>query len=156
MQLLRRLKLVSDRVATAHTPAALHVGFATTDLKRVNQHFGATQRLGIFEVTAHGARLVEISEFAGYAQDGDDTKLATRIQALGGATLVYVQAIGASATHQLVIRGVQPRKVPFGTPISQLLAELRRELHWLEDAGGRRRRSDPARFDAMAAEGWRE
>ena len=142
---------MSDKAA-----AALRVGFATTDLIRVDQHFGATQRLGIFEIDARATRLVEVCEFAAHAQDGDDNKLATRIAALSGATLVYVEAIGASAVHRLVRRGVQPRKVTAGTPIAEILAELRRELEWLHTAVRGRRETSPDRFDTMAAEGWTE
>ena len=158
MAMQRQLRLVAE--AGAVEPA-LRVAFASSDLQRVDQHFGSAVGFVFHAVTPQSSRLLEAVQFGIEAQDGNEDKLVARIAALEGCAAVYCQAVGASAVRQLLAIGVQPMKVDHGTPITRLLGALESELRegpsaWLARAIDRDRKGDRSRFDAMEAEGWDE
>ncbi|MCB1774536.1 MAG: nitrogen fixation protein NifX, partial [Gammaproteobacteria bacterium] len=104
---------------------------------------------------------VEANEFGALQMDGNEDKLATKIEALDGCIAVYSQAVGASAISQLKARGIQPVKVSPGAEIGDLLESLQQELRdgpssWLAKAVAAVQPADPSRFDRMEAEGWDE
>ena len=137
----------------------LKVAFATDNRVDVNQHFGSARGFAIYALDAAGGRLVEASEFAEEAMDGNEDKLIARIDALAGCAAVYCLAAGASAVRQLLARGVQPMRLDEPTAIEPLIAELGKALRdggvpWIDKAV--RRDTDAGRFDRMAAEGWQE
>ena len=141
--------------------AALKVAFATSDMRHVDQHFGAAQSFAIYAVDLEHVCLVEASEFGRLDMDGNEDKLAAKIAALDGCVAVYSQAVGASAIGQLKAKGVQPVKVSPGAEISDLLESLQDELRqgpssWLAKAIAATMPVDPGRFDQMEAEGWEE
>lgn len=140
---------------------ALKVAFATTDMKHVDQHFGAAKAFAIYAVDPGNACFVEASEFGVLDMDGNEDKLGVKIDALSGCVAVYSQAVGASAINQLKAQGIQPVKVSPGAEISDLVESLQQELrdgpsHWLAKAIANAGPADPSRFDAMEAEGWDE
>jgi nitrogen fixation protein NifX len=140
---------------------ALKVAFATTDMKHVDQHFGAARSFAVYAVDAEQARFVEANEFGQLDMDGNEDKLATKIEALDGCIAVYSQAVGASAIGQLKAHGIQPVKVSPGAVISDLIGSLQDELRqgpsrWLAKAIADTRPADASRFDAMEADGWEE
>lgn len=137
----------------------LRVAFATGDRRHVDQHFGSAEGFAIYVVGPEGHSLAEAVRFAPAAQDGDEDKLGERMDALEGCAAVYVQAVGSSAIHRLLGLGVQPIKVPPGTPIAEALKSLRPEIAaattpWIARAF--KLRKDPSRFQAMCAEDWNE
>ncbi|MBK1649536.1 NifB/NifX family molybdenum-iron cluster-binding protein [Rhabdochromatium marinum] len=167
MPVERRLKLLNcdtPPAATSETSpsaTAIKVAFATTDLSRVDQHFGAAQAFALYAVDNHGCELLEVVQFGCLSMDGNEDKLAAKIDALEGCVVVYCQAVGASAVSQLRTRGIQPLKVEAGTSVKQLLQGLQRDLNtgpsaWLMRAIAARQPRAEARFDAMEAEGWSE
>ncbi|MBF0470881.1 MAG: nitrogen fixation protein NifX [Gammaproteobacteria bacterium] len=140
---------------------ALRIAFASSDNKRVDQHFGTAKGLVIYSVDPEQSRVVEVMEFATQAMDGNEDKLESKIAALEGCAAVYSQAIGASAIRQLQRQGIQPVKVAPGSTIQQLISDLQQELvsgpnSWMARAISRESGVSPARFDAMEAEGWEE
>ncbi|MET0092006.1 MAG: nitrogen fixation protein NifX [Sedimenticola sp.] len=140
---------------------ALKVAFATSDMKHVDQHFGAAQSFAIYAVDQEKACFVEANEFGQLAMDGNEDKLAAKIEALDGCIAVYSQAVGASAIQQLKAKGIQPVKVSPGAEISELIESLQDELRqgpssWLAKAIASTLPADPSRFDAMEEEGWEE
>lgn len=151
------------RLATRTTEAATmeaRVAFTTTDRKHVDQHFGSATGFAIYVVTPESARLEGIAEFAPAAMDGEEGKLAARIELLAGCAAVYCQAVGASAVQQLLAAGVQPMRVESGSAIDGLLREFQADWRtapppWLQKYLRRGNASD-ARFDAFAEEGWDE
>jgi nitrogen fixation protein NifX len=162
MTLQRRLKIVADD-DTAQNRATVKVAFASADATHVDQHFGAAEGFVIYRVDAQHSVLLEAAQFGRLDMDGNEDKLAAKIDTLADCVAVYCQAVGASAISQLKTRGIQPMKVAPGTPISGLLRALRQELRdgpsaWLARAIERRapapQRVD--RFAAMEAEGWSE
>ena len=156
--LARRLTLV-DTGTDDFEDRALKVAFATSDQKSVDQHFGSSLGFAFYHVASDDIRFSEVVAFERAAQDGNEDKLAVRLEALDGCAAVYCRAVGASAIAQLKKYGVQPLKVTPGTNIKAQLASLQRELKdkppsWvlraLETA------KSPDRFDDMEAEGWDE
>lgn len=161
MALERRLKVLSGGgEAEAHRPS-VRVAFATSDMKRVDQHFGAATAFAIYRLDAEHCGLLEVAQFEAPAMDGNEDKLAARLAALEGCVAVYCLAVGASAIAQLLGRGIQPIKVAAGASVPGLIAELRNELRegpsaWLARALAQRQPKSAERFDAMEADGWSE
>lgn len=157
----RRLQLVHCDTEGHWMNTALKVAFATSDMKHVDQHFGAARSFAIYAVDQDRSGLVEASEFGQLDMDGNEDKLASKIKALDGCIAVYSQAVGASAIGQLKARGIQPVKVSPGASIGELIESLQQELRegpsrWLARAIAETLPADGARFDTMEAEGWEE
>jgi len=153
--MVRRLKLLDD--PTDSLPSdSLRVAFASSDMRCVDQHFGAAEAFVIYAVAGREGRKVEAIQFTGTAaRDGNEGKLAARLSAVAGCDAVYAEAIGPSAKTQLAARNVQAFCVPSGTPILDILTAL----HGGSSGGliaALRRHRDPDRFEAIAAEGWSE
>ena len=161
MTFTRRLQLVGCNTEDSWMTTALKVAFATSDMKHVDQHFGAAQAFAIYAVDRDQACFVEASEFGFLDMNGNEDKLVAKIAVLEGCVAVYSQAVGASAISQLKAKGIQPVKVAPDTSIAQLLATLQQELKegpssWLARAIADTLPADPDRFDRMDAEGWSE
>ena len=160
MAIQRRMQVV-DSVDNNFIDLALKVAFATTDMETVNQHFGSAKGFAIYAVDPERYSLMEAAEFGKLQQDGDEDKLAEKINMLDGCAAVFSQAIGASAIRQLVAKGVQPLKVSEGSVIKDLLMSLQDQMRqgpsaWLAKAIERQKVPDMGRFDEMEAEGWDE
>lgn len=161
MTLTRRLQLVGCNTEDKWLASALKVAFATSDMKHVDQHFGAAQSFAIYALDQDQVCLMEAVEFGKLEMDGNEDKLAAKINILGGCIAVYSQAVGASAINQLKAKGIQPVKVSPGAEINDLLSSLQEELmqgpgSWLAKAIASTMPADPARFDDMESEGWEE
>ncbi len=164
MTVARRLQLVdcnTESVNDDWMAGALKVAFATSDMKFVDQHFGAAQSFAIYAIDMDRFCLVEATEFGKLDMDGNEDKLAVKIDVLQGCIAVYSQAVGASAIKQLKAKNIQPVKVSPGAEISELLKSLQEELRqgpgsWLAKAIASTMPADPSRFDQMEAEGWDE
>jgi nitrogen fixation protein NifX len=140
---------------------SIKVAFATTDMRHVNQHFGAAQSFAVYAVSPHDAKMLEASQFGKLAQDDNEDKLVAKIEVLEGCTAVYCHAIGSSAVRQLMAKGIQPVKVSDSAEISDLLESLQDEMRagpsaWLAKAIEKQKGPDMNRFDDMEAEGWDE
>ncbi len=164
MTITRRLQLVDCAHETAGNDwlaTALKVAFATSDMKHVDQHFGAAQSFAIYALDADHIGLLEATEFGKLDMDGNEDKLSVKIDVLDGCIAVYSQAVGASAINQLKAKNIQPVKVSPGAAISDLLESLQEELRqgpgsWLAKAIASTLPADPSRFDQMEDEGWEE
>ncbi len=161
MALQRRLQLVQCNTEDEWMDGAIKMAFASTDMKHVDQHFGAAKSFAIYAVDPERLCLAEAVEFGQLAMDGNEDKLAAKIAALDGCIAVYSQAVGASAINQLKANGIQPVKVSPGAEINDLLESLQQELRegpsrWLARAISEQTPADPSRFDDMEAEGWEE
>ena len=161
MTLQRRLQLVDCNTEDNWMDTALKVAFATSDMKHVDQHFGAAQSFAIYALDKEKVCLLEASEFGQLSMDGNEDKLEAKIDVLDGCIAVYSQAVGASAVNQLKVKGIQPVKVSAGVEIDDLLSSLQDELvqgpsSWLAKAIANTMPADPSRFDEMEEEGWEE
>jgi nitrogen fixation protein NifX len=138
--------------------ATLQIAFASSDRQRVDQHFGAAQAFVVHSVAADRSALRAVVEFVATSPADNEGRLAPKIALLDGCAAVYCTAVGASAIRQLLARGIQPVKVPEGSRVAELIAELQRA--WIAGPAGwlakALRKPDAQRFAAMAAEGWQE
>lgn len=118
----------------------MKVAFATQDLKRVDAHFGWAPYLAIYEMNTESYQLVDTVQFAtDLAEDGNEDKLAPKVEAIADCAIVYVGAIGGSAAARVVAKKIHPIKVPEPKPIAELLEQLRVALNgnpppWLRKA----------------------
>lgn len=161
MALERHLKILDSGTDASWLNAALKVAFASTDMELVDQHFGSAESFAIYALDLERSQLLEAAQFGELAENGEEDKLAAKLEALDGCVAVYSQAIGASAVTQLKSCGIQPVKVSAGADISTLLQALQQELRsgpaaWLARAIESQGPVDPSRFDQMEMDGWDE
>ena len=147
-------------VLGSESKALLKVAFASTDRSVVDQHFGSAKAFVVYGINPDEIMLLNISEFGELEQDGNEDKLAEKLELLEGCIAVYCRACGASAVKQLLAKGIQPVKVSEDALIKNLLSELQRELQegpssWLAKAVSRNTLNE-SRFDEMEMEGWDE
>ena len=138
----------------------IKVAFASTDRRRVNQHFGAAEGFVVYEISPDKATLVGVAEFAEEAMDGNEDKLTAKVDFLAGCAAVYVMAIGASAIKKLMAKGIQPIRVNEIDAVDDLLVEISSAMReggvaWIDRALAAQVKQETAdRFAAMDAEGW--
>jgi nitrogen fixation protein NifX len=161
MALQRRMRVVDDSTGADAPTTAIKVAFATTDMSSVDQHFGSARSFAIYAVDMDQVKLLEASQFGQLSQDGNEDKLAIKLDVLSDCAAVYCNAVGSSAARQLLSRGIQPMKVTPGAEIADLLEALQDELRsgpsaWLAKAIKQQSGGDTTRFDTMEEEGWEE
>jgi nitrogen fixation protein NifX len=103
----------------------MKVAFATQDQQRVDAHFGWAKHLAVYDVTPVGYHFVEDFPFGeDLAEDGDEDKLAPKLDAIRDCAIVYVAAIGGSAAARVVAAKLHPIKVAAPEPILDILDKL--------------------------------
>ena len=108
----------------------MKVAFATQDLKRVDAHFGWAKNIAIYELSPTGHQLLEAVQFDGDLQeDGNEDKLAPKIEAIKDCALLYVAAIGGSAAARVVAHKIHPIKVAGPEDIEEVLGKLKDVLN---------------------------
>jgi nitrogen fixation protein NifX len=160
MALERRLRLVTGR-EDIEMERAVKVAFATSDMKQVDQHFGAAESFAVYAVDPEQASLVEAIQFGRLSMGGNESKLTAKIDALDGCVAVYCQAVGGFAINQLRAKGIQAVKVSPGCEIRDLIEALQDELRqgpsaWLARAIEAQKPRGSDRFNEMEQEGWIE
>ncbi len=163
MAIQRQLKLLRTEQPgdTTMDKSGFRVAFASSDLKKVDQHFGSAERFAIYQVTADAITLLEVAEFGSLQQDGNESKLLEKFVVLEGCVAVYCLAVGPSAVRQLMSLKIQPMKVALGTQINSTLRELQHDFvegpsGWLARALSAREEKSEKRFDVMENEEWCE
>jgi nitrogen fixation protein NifX len=168
MSLEREMKVVSEDPLASPTAATtvdetptLRLAVATSDLRNVDEHFGTTPRLAMFEVTARASRLAGVCEFTEAARDGKEDKLAAKIDRLTGQHAVLSTAIGGSAVQRLVARKIQPIKLGEASPIEEVLRYFQREIEigttpWIRRVIQSRREPPQDRLTTWLEEPWQE
>ncbi len=118
----------------------MKIAFATQDKERVDAHFGWAKSIVVYDVTATGHHFVESFEFGDtLEEDGDEDKLAPKLEAIKDCAIVYVAAIGGSGAARVVNMKIHPIKVPQPEPIAAILDKLQVVLQgtpppWLRKA----------------------
>jgi len=108
----------------------MKVAFATQDLKRVDAHFGWAKNIAIYELTEDGHHFLEAIQFDGDLQeDGNEDKLAPKIEAVKDCAILYVAAIGGSGAARVVANNIHPMKVSQPEAIEDLLDKLQAVLN---------------------------
>ncbi|HMW15682.1 MAG: nitrogen fixation protein NifX [Pseudomonadales bacterium] len=104
----------------------MKIAFCTQDLQRVDAHFGWAKNIAIYEVNPTSHQFVEAIQFDGDLQeDGNEDKLAPKIEAIKDCAILYVAAIGGSGAARVVAHNIHPIKVAQPEPIAELLEKLR-------------------------------
>lgn len=118
----------------------MKIAFATQDKERVDAHFGWAKSIVIHEVGPQGHSFVESFDFAGkLEEDGDEDKLAPKLDAIKDCAILYVAAIGGSGAARVVALKIHPIKVPQPESIAEILDKLQAVLKgtpppWLRKA----------------------
>lgn len=118
----------------------MKIAFATQDKQRVDAHFGWAKNIAIYDIDKDGYRFVENFDFGGKLdEDGDEDKLAPKLEAIHDAAIVYVAAIGGSAAARVVASKIHPVKVAQPEAILDILDKLQEVLNgtpppWLRKA----------------------
>lgn len=118
----------------------MKIAFATQDMKRVDAHFGWAKNVAIYEVTPDGHQFLEAIQFDGeLAEDGNEDKLAPKLEAIKDCAILYVAAIGGSGAARVVAMKVHPIKVNEPESIADILNKLQVVLRdapppWLRKA----------------------
>lgn len=108
----------------------MKVAFATQDLKRVDAHFGWAKNISIYELTPTGHQFLESVQFDGdLKEDGDEDKLAPKLDVIKDCALLYVAAIGGSAAARVVAHKIHPIKVSEPEVIEEVLVKLKDVLN---------------------------
>jgi len=103
----------------------MKVAFSTQDKLRVDAHFGWAKNIAIYDVTAEGSTFIENFEFGGkLEEDGDEDKLAPKLDAVKDCAILYVAAIGGSGAARVVAAKIHPIKVPQPESIAEILEKL--------------------------------
>jgi nitrogen fixation protein NifX len=107
----------------------MKVAFATQDLLRIDAHFGWARNLAIYDLTPENWKLDRVVEFSGELnEDGDEDKLAPKLEALEGVSILVVAAIGGSGAARVVAKNIHPMKVAEPEPIEEMLAKLQKVI----------------------------
>jgi nitrogen fixation protein NifX len=118
----------------------MKIAFATQDLQRVDAHFGWAKNLAVYEISPEGFQFLEAIQFGGdLKEDGDEDKLAPKLEAIKDCAILYVAAIGGSAAARVVAHKIHPIKVNQPEVITEILGKLQDVLNgtpppWLRKA----------------------
>lgn len=118
----------------------MKIAFATQDKERVDAHFGWAKSIVVYDVSTQGHHFVESFEFGDkLEEDGDEDKLAPKLEAIKDCAIVYVAAIGGSGAARVVAMKIHPIKVPQPESIAEILDRLQVVLQgtpppWLRKA----------------------
>lgn len=103
----------------------MKIAFATQDKESVNAHFGWAKHIVVYELSADGYQFVQSFDFGDKLQeDGDEDKLAPKLDAIHDCAILYVAAIGGSGAARVVALKIHPIKVPQPESIAEILEKL--------------------------------
>ena len=103
----------------------MKVAFCTQDMKRVDAHFGWAKNIAIYDVSSDDSHFVETIQFDGDLQeDGNEDKLAPKLEAIKDCAILYVAAIGGSGAARVVAQNIHPIKVNEPEVIDDILVKL--------------------------------
>ncbi|MCX7760417.1 MAG: nitrogen fixation protein NifX [Hydrogenothermaceae bacterium] len=116
----------------------MRVGFATTNLITVDDHFGYAKTVAVYEVNENGYEFIELRNFTEIPND-EYEKINNKIEALKDCSIIYVVAIGGTAAAKVVKAKIHPVKVKENTAIKNILDEMVEKLKtnpppWLKKA----------------------
>lgn len=107
----------------------MKIAFATQDMKRVDAHFGWAKNIAIYEVSPQEHHFLEAIQFDGDLQeDGNEDKLAPKLEVIKDCAILYVAAIGGSGAARVVAQNIHPIKVQEPEAISDILVKLQAVL----------------------------
>jgi nitrogen fixation protein NifX len=119
----------------------MKIAFCTTDMERVDQHFGRADKVAIYSIDDKEYSLAEVREFVPVDPANSDHKVdtETKAQALNDCAILYVAEIGGPAAAHVIKNRIHPVKVSEPVLISEVLDNLKETLSknpapWLKKA----------------------
>jgi nitrogen fixation protein NifX len=118
----------------------MKIAFATQDQLHVDAHFGWAKSIAVYEVTPQWHHFVKRFDFGDdLEEDGNEDKLAPKLESIKDCAMLYVAAIGGSGAARVVAMKIHPIKVPQPEAISGILDKLQTVLQgtpppWLRKA----------------------
>ena len=118
----------------------MKIAFCTQDKERVDAHFGWAKSIMVYEVSPEGHQFIESFDFGDkLEEDGDEDKLAPKLEAIKDVAILYVAAIGGSGAARVVAMKIHPIKVPQPESSAEILDKLQAVLKgtpppWLRKA----------------------
>ncbi|ADU65020.1 nitrogen fixation protein NifX [Desulfurispirillum indicum S5] len=108
----------------------MKVAFCTNSLKEVDEHFGRSHQMAIYNVKPEGYEFVEVREMGAVdsAQDAHASSIERKVQRIKDCAIVYMTEIGGPAAATVVRSKIHPVKVPAPQPIEDILASLQKVL----------------------------
>lgn len=119
------LRLVESRSSTRED-TRLRVAIASRDGRSLDAHFGAAERLMVYEVTRRSSRCVQVIACGDEDSAAEDDKIGRRIEALAGCHVLFALAIGPPAAARIIRANIHPVKVEQPEPIAAVLTRARR------------------------------
>ena len=112
----------------------MKIAFATTDGKRVDEHFGRAGTFAVYELSLDGYSFLEMRTFAegrdsaveetkGMGQLHDD-RVQSKVDRLSDCKIIYLTEIGGPPAARLIRKGMMPIKVKEPVPIEDSLQKL--------------------------------
>ena len=88
------------------------------------------KNIAIYELTPDGHKFIKAIQFDGdLKEDGNEDKLAPKIEAIKDCAILYVAAIGGSAAARVVANKIHPVKVDEPDDIDETLGKLKDVLN---------------------------
>jgi nitrogen fixation protein NifX len=123
----------------------MRIAVATQDRKTVDAHFAGARTFMFYDIGPEGHTFLEAVQFdditdeSGVHRDDGEDRLAAKIGALAGASLLFCRAIGGPAAARVIRARVHPVKLPADEPIAQVIERVRAMLRgnpppWLRKA----------------------
>ena len=104
----------------------MKIAFATQDLETVDAHFGWAKNIVVYELDQDGHYLSNTFSFGdNLEEDGNEDKLAPKLEMIGDCAILYVAAIGGSAAARVVAKNIFPVKVSQPESIEALLERVK-------------------------------
>ncbi len=126
----RHMRLIKGEPC-GESDTKIKVAFASIGLKNVNQHFGLAKGFAIYSISVDGFVMLEVAGFdeqKTYEAGHNEDKLSDKIELIKDCVAVYSNAVGPRAVTRLLEKDIHPIKVDKGTPISELVEELQKQL----------------------------
>ncbi|KLU60901.1 dinitrogenase iron-molybdenum cofactor [Peptococcaceae bacterium CEB3] len=105
----------------------IRVAFCSQNGQYVDAHFASCPHLFVYEIGVRGARPLEKISFS-EAEQGEEDRVARRLQALRGCSFLYCRQIGGPAAARLVQSGIYPLKAEAETTIAAASNRLEKLL----------------------------
>jgi len=135
----------------------LHIAFATSDEKNVDQHFGSCNQLMIYHLSLEHKEHLTTTQFTADEGGHNQKKISKRLAALTDCFAVYCLACGNPVRQQLLAQGTRVVTHPQVALIDNILSQI--QANWPGKVARRQARQlnkkqDLEYFNKLAESEW--
>jgi nitrogen fixation protein NifX len=105
-------------------PGSVRVACASNGGELLDGHFGSCRRFLVYQVAAHGFRLIDVRAIDDSTAEVQDDKNAYRAGLIKDCQVLYVASIGGPAAAKVVKLDIHPIKFPDGGNARERIAAL--------------------------------